>query len=316
VSDFDAVAVARRVLGVEAEALATLAASLGPAFVEAVDLLAAAKGRVILTGIGKSGHVGRKVASTLASTGQPAQFVHATEAAHGDLGMIGAGDIVIALSKSGEQREFAPIIAYAKRFAIPLIAVTAAADSTLGHAADIVLCLPAVPEAAESLDPPTTSTTLMMALGDALAVVLLERRGFTASHFSTLHPGGKLGAGLRLVAELMHGADELPLVTPETAMADAIQVMSDKRFGCVGVASADGRLVGIITDGDLRRHIDGLLDHTAAEIMTTTPRTATRETLAAEALQLIAGVTVLFVVEDERPVGIVSMHDLLRAGVM
>jgi arabinose-5-phosphate isomerase len=316
VSDFDAVAVARRVLGVEAKALATLAASLGAPFVEAVDVLAAAKGRVILTGIGKSGHVGRKIASTLASTGQPAQFVHATEAAHGDLGMISAGDIVIALSKSGEQREFAPIIAYAKRFAIPLIAVTAAADSTLGHAADIVLCLPAVPEAAEALDPPTTSTTLMMALGDALAVVLLERRGFTASHFSTLHPGGKLGAGLRLVSELMHGANELPLVAPETAMADAIRVMSEKRFGCVGVAAADGRLVGIITDGDLRRHIDGLLDHTAAEIMTTTPRTATRETLAAEALQLIAGVTVLFVVEDERPVGIVSMHDLLRAGVM
>ncbi|HXQ46588.1 MAG TPA: SIS domain-containing protein, partial [Caulobacteraceae bacterium] len=211
-SGFDAVAVARRVLGVEAEALAKLAGSLGSAFVEAVDVLAAAKGRVIMTGIGKSGHVGRKIASTLASTGQPAQFVHATEAAHGDLGMIGPGDVVIALSKSGEQREFAPIIAYAKRFAIPLIAVTAAADSTLGHAADIVLCLPAVPEAAESLDPPTTSTTLMMALGDALAVVLLERRGFTASHFSVLHPGGKLGAGLRLVAELMHGPDELPLV--------------------------------------------------------------------------------------------------------
>jgi arabinose-5-phosphate isomerase len=316
VSGFDAVAVARRVLGVEAEALAKLAGSLGSAFVEAVDVLAAAKGRVTLTGIGKSGHVGRKIASTLASTGQPAQFVHATEAAHGDLGMIGPGDVVIALSKSGEQREFAPIIAYAKRFAIPLIAVTAAADSTLGHAADIVLCLPAVPEAAEALDPPTTSTTLMMALGDALAVVLLERRGFTASHFSVLHPGGKLGAGLRLVAELMHGPDELPLVAPETPMADAIRVMSDKRFGCVGVANADGRLVGIITDGDLRRHIDGLLDHTAAEIMTTTPRTATREMLAAEALQLIAGVTVLFVVDDERPVGILSMHDLLRAGVM
>jgi arabinose-5-phosphate isomerase len=315
-SDFDAVAVARRVLGVEAEGLAMLAASLSAPFVEAVEIVAAAKGRIILTGIGKSGHVGRKVASTLASTGQPAQFVHATEAAHGDLGMIASGDVVIALSKSGEQREFAPVIAYAKRFAIPLIAVTASAESTLGRAADIVLQLPDAPEAAERLDPPTTSTTLMMALGDALAVVLLERRGFTASHFSVLHPGGKLGASLRLVAELMHGPDELPLVAPDAPMADAILVMSEKRFGCVGVVEGDGRLVGIITDGDLRRHIDGLLGHTAGEIMTRTPRTASRETLAAEALQLIAGVTVLFVVENDRPIGILSMHDLLRAGVM
>jgi arabinose-5-phosphate isomerase len=316
VSGFDAVAVARRVLAVEADALGRLADSLGPAFVAAVALLAEAKGRTILTGIGKSGHVARKIASTLASTGQPALFVHATEAAHGDLGMIGAGDVVIALSKSGEQREFAPVIAYAKRFAIPLIAITGAPASALGEAADVVLSLPEAPEAADPLDAPTTSTTLQIALGDALAVVLLEQRGFTASHFGVLHPGGKLGASLRHVRELMHAEPELPLVAPETPMADAIKVMSAKRFGCVGVVASDGRLVGIITDGDLRRHIDGLLARTADDVMTRTPRTATPDTLAGEALQLIAGVTVLFVVEDERPVGILSMHDLLRVGVM
>jgi arabinose-5-phosphate isomerase len=315
-SDFDAVATGRRVLGVEAEALARLADSLGPDFVSAVEAMAAAKGRVILTGVGKSGHVARKIASTLASTGEPALFVHATEAAHGDLGMIGVEDVVVALSKSGETRELAQVIAYAKRFRIPLVAITAQADSTLGHAADIVLCLPEAPEAAQPLDAPTTSTTLQMALGDALAVALLERRGFTADHFGVLHPGGKIGAGLRLVGDLMHGPDELPLAAPETPMAEAIRVMSAKRFGCVGITGPDGRLVGIITDGDIRRHIDGLLGRSAGEVMTRTPRVASRDTFAAEAMQLIAGVTVLFVVEDQRPVGILSMHDLLRAGVM
>jgi arabinose-5-phosphate isomerase len=189
-------------------------------------------------------------------------------------------------------------------------------ESALGHAADIVLALPEAPEAAEPLDAPTTSTTLQMALGDALAVALLERRGFTASHFGVLHPGGKLGASLRLVEELMHGPAELPLVAPETPMAEAIRMMSEKRFGCVGIVEPDGRLIGIITDGDIRRHIDGVLGRSAGEVMTRTPRVAARDTLAAEAMQLIAGVTVLFVVEDERPVGILSMHDLLRAGVM
>jgi arabinose-5-phosphate isomerase len=225
-------------------------------------------------------------------------------------------DVVVALSKSGETRELAQVIAYAKRFSIPLIAITAKRDSTLGHAADIVLCLPAAPEAAEPLDAPTTSTTLQMALGDALAVALLERRGFTNSHFSVLHPGGKIGAGLRMVGDLMHGPDELPLVAPETPMAEAIVVMSAKRFGCVGVVEPGGKLVGIVTDGDIRRHIDGLLGRSAGDVMTRTPRVAAPDTLAAEAMQLIAGVTVLFVVEDDRPVGILSMHDLLRAGVM
>jgi arabinose-5-phosphate isomerase len=320
VSGFDAVAVARRVLGVEADALAKLAKGLGPAFVQAVEVLAAAQGRVILTGIGKSGHVGRKIASTLASTGQPAQFVHATEAAHGDLGMIGAGDVVVALSKSGETRELVPIIAYASRFSIPLIAITAIAKSSLGEAADVVLLLPDAAEAAQALDAPTTSTTLMIALGDALAVALLERRGFTASHFGVFHPGGKLGATLRLVRDLMHGPDELPLVQPGTPMHDAIVVMSEKRWGCVGVCDGAGQLVGVITDGDLRRHIDGLFDHTAGDVMTRTPKIVDPGDLAAEALKRMTETpppsTVLFVVEDARPVGILHVHDLLRAGVM
>jgi arabinose-5-phosphate isomerase len=320
VSDFDAVAVARRVLGVEADALAKLAQSLGPAFVEAVEILAAVNGRVILTGIGKSGHVGRKIASTLASTGQPAQFVHATEAAHGDLGMIGPGDAVVALSKSGANSELAPIIAYASRFSIPMIAITAVAASTLGQAADVVLLLPEAAEAAETLDAPTTSTTLMIALGDALAVALLERRGFTASHFGVFHPGGKLGASLRLVGDLMHGPDELPLVAPDTPMSEAIVVMSAKRWGCVGVCDGGGRLVGVITDGDLRRHINGLLDLAAGEVMTRTPKIVDPSDLAAEALKRMTEVlppsTVLLVVKDARPVGILHVHDLLRAGVM
>jgi arabinose-5-phosphate isomerase len=317
---FDAIAVGRRVLGVEAEALLALSAGLDEAFAQAIELLAAAPGRIICTGLGKSGHVARKIAATLASTGAPAHFVHAAEASHGDLGMIGAGDVVLALSKTGETRELADIIAYAKRFAIPLLAMTAVADSSLGRAADLVLLLPDAAEAADALNAPTTSTTLQMALGDALAVALLERRGFTANDFSVLHPGGKLGAMLRTVGDLMHGPAELPLVSPQTAMSEAIVVMSQKRWGCVGVCDASHKLVGIITDGDLRRHIDGLLDHTAGEVMTKAPKVVQARTLAAEALARMTETppptTVLFVVEDERPVGILHVHDLLRAGVM
>ena len=319
-SGFDAIAVARRVLGVEADALTRLSAGLGDAFVQAVELLFAAPGRVVCTGVGKSGHVGRKIASTLASTGTPALFVHAGEASHGDLGMIGAGDVVLALSNSGETRELADIIAYAKRFSIPLVAITAVAQSALGAAADILLLLPDAPEAADALNAPTTSTTLQIALGDALAVALLEHRGFTPTDFSVFHPGGKLGAMLRTVADLMHGPDELPLVGPEETMPEAIVVMSRKRFGCVGVRDTDGRLIGVITDGDLRRHIDDLLSHTAGEIMTRTPKTVPPGMLAGEALALMSypppPINVLFVVEADRPVGILHVHDLLRAGVV
>ncbi len=316
---FDAVAVGRRVLDIEARALDRLAAELGGPFVAAVELFGGLKGRIVCTGVGKSGHVARKIASTLASTGTPAMFVHAAEASHGDLGMIGADDAVLALSKSGEARELADIVAYCRRFAIPLTALTEGADSALGRASDIVLALPQAPEAAQAVDAPTTSTTLQMALGDALAVALLERRGFTPSDFRLFHPGGKLGAALRTVGELMHGGAELPLVAPDALMTDALVVMTEKRFGALGVVEA-GRLAGIITDGDLRRHMAGLLGHTAGEVMTRSPRTVSPTTLAGEALKLMnqstPSFTVVFVVEDDRPVGILHVHDLLRAGVV
>ncbi len=310
--------VGRRVLRTEAEALAQMADGLGDAFVRAVDTLAGLSGRVICTGVGKSGHVARKIAATLASTGRPAIFVHATEASHGDLGMIGPDDAVLALSKSGETRELADVIAYAKRFGAPLIGMTARAESALGRQSDILLLLPDAPEATGQVDAPTTSTTLQIALGDAIAVALLERAGFTAQDFRVFHPGGKLGAMLRTVADLMHGADELPLIGADQPMQQALLVMSEKRFGSVGVTDASGALVGMITDGDLRRHMDGLLIHSAGEVMTKGPRTVEPGTLAAEALKLMneMRITVLFVVDGGRPVGILHVHDLLRAGVI
>lgn len=316
-SGFDAAGVARRVLSIEAEALSAMAQGLNGAFSQAVETLHSIKGRVVCTGVGKSGHVARKIAATLASTGQPSLFVHATEASHGDLGMIGAEDAVLALSKSGETRELADVVAYAKRFGIPLLGMTAKADSALGRAVDILLLLPDSPEAAAAVDAPTTSTTLQIALGDALAVALLERRGFTATDFRVFHPGGKLGSALRTVADLMHKDGELPLVTPEASMQEALLVMTEKRFGCVGVV-ADGRLEGLITDGDLRRHMEGLLGHTAREVMTSHPTTAEPHMLAGEALKIMneRRITVLFVVDQGRPVGILHVHDVLRAGVI
>jgi arabinose-5-phosphate isomerase len=315
---FDAIEVGRRVLLTEAEALREFADGLGRSFVSAVETLFRSDGRIVCTGVGKSGHVGRKIAATLASTGTPALFVHATEASHGDLGMIGPRDVILALSKSGETRELADVVAYARRFSIPLIAVTASAESALGRAADVALVLPDAPEATDNVNAPTTSTTLQMALGDALAVALLERRGFTAQDFGAFHPGGQLGAALRTVGDLMHGEAELPLVEAEAPMHAALIVMTEKRFGVVGVVEAHGRLVGAVTDGDLRRHMEGLLGHTAGEVMTRSPKTATRSMLAADALRVMneSRITVLFVVDDERPVGIVHVHDLLRAGVL
>jgi arabinose-5-phosphate isomerase len=317
-SDFDAIAVGRRALAVEAQGLVTLADTLGESFAQAVEALFNAKGRIVCTGVGKSGHVGRKIAATLASTGSSAMFVHATEASHGDLGMVGQDDVILALSKTGETRELADIIAYAKRFGIPLIGMTASAESALGRASDIVLLLPDAPEAADELNAPTTSTTLQIALGDALAVALLERRGFTPQDFRLFHPGGKLGAMLRTVGDLMHGVDELPLADETTSMAEALLIMTQRRFGCVAVRDGEGRMIGLITDGDLRRHMDGLMGHTAGEVMTHHPLTVDPHTLAAEALRVMneRSVTVLFVVEDERPVGVIHVHDLLRAGVV
>jgi arabinose-5-phosphate isomerase len=245
-------------------------------------------------------------------------FVHANEASHGDLGMIGVDDVVLALSKSGEVKELTDVIHYAKRFGVPLLAMTASAGSALGKAADILLLLPDAPEATDGVNAPTTSTTLQIALGDALAVAVLERRGFTADDFRIYHPGGKLGAMLRTVADIMHGAADLPLVGPEIAMAQALLVMTEKRFGCVGVQDQTGQLSGLITDGDLRRHMDGLLGLTAGQVMTAKPRTVGPDMLAAEALRLMNEwrITVLFVVETGKPVGILHIHDLLRAGVV
>jgi arabinose-5-phosphate isomerase len=319
-TDFDVVAVGRRVLSIEAEALEKLSDSLGQSFVQAVELMHRSKGRIVCMGVGKSGHVARKLAATLASTGTPAMFVHLAEASHGDLGMINPHDVMLVVSKSGEVRELGDTLEYAKRFTIPLIGITGAARSTLCRAADVCLLIPDAPEATAEVSAPTTSTTMQMALGDALAVALLERRGFTAQEFRVLHPGGKIGAMLLTVADLMHAGSELPIVAPHTPMQDALLVMTEKRFGCVAVCDEHGRLQGVITDGDLRRHMDRLLDHNAAEVMTRSPKSVPPGMLAAEALkrmtEALPPVTVLFAVQDDRAVGILHIHDLVRAGVV
>ncbi len=312
----------RRVIDQEAEALAALSLALDHVFGQAVEVLAAVTGRIIVTGMGKSGHIARKLASSLSSTGTPAQFVHPGEASHGDLGMIAPGDAVIALSNSGGTAELSDIIAHCRRFAIPLIALTLRRDSVLSEAANVALVLPEAREACPMGLAPTTSTTMMLALGDALSVALLERKGFTSQDFQVLHPGGALGRTLLRVADIMHRAPELPLCEPDSVMSEAILIMTQRRFGCVGVTGKNGVLSGIITDGDLRRHMaTGLLDMTAREVMTTEPRTVRPQALAAEALGIMNGVrneppvTSLFVVEDTRPVGILHIHDCLRAGV-
>ncbi len=317
-------AAARHVLEAEAAALSRMSADLGDDFSRALDLLegrvvASEHGRVIVSGMGKSGHIGRKISATLASTGTPSFFVHPAEASHGDLGMVTRQDALILLSKSGETAELADIIAYSRRFAIPLIAITERASSALGSAADICLTLPADGEACPLGLAPTTSTTATLALGDAIAVALLERRGFSASDFKTFHPGGKLGQRLLKVRDLMHPLPEVPLIDRDTRMGDALIVMSQKSFGCVGIVDADARLVGIITDGDLRRHMaPDLLDMPAHAVMTASPKTANPDGLAAEALGTMNDrkITSLFVVSaDGRPVGLIHMHDCLRAGV-
>jgi len=315
----DSLASARRVLATESAALARLSDSLGDAFVAALDLLQTASGRAVVTGMGKSGHVGRKIAATLASTGRPAFYVHPAEASHGDLGMIARDDVIVALSNSGETPELGDIVAYSRRFAIPLIGVTARPASTLAQAADVALVLPDSPEACPMGLAPTTSTTMMLALGDALAVALLERKGFSAADFKLFHPGGQLGRRLLRVADLMHGGDRLPLVPPTASMGEVLLVMTEKSLGCAGVVESDGRLAGIITDGDLRRHMrPDLLGLTAAEVMTRAPKTTSPGTLAAEALRLMndRAITGLFVLGPEgQPVGVLHVHDCLRAGL-
>ena len=317
-----AIASAARTLQVEYEGLGQLKSALAQGMAEpfgrAVVTLANAKGRVVVTGIGKSAHVGNKIAATMASTGTPAFFVHATEASHGDLGMVTADDAIIALSWSGETVELGNIITYSRRFRVPLIAITSKATSALGSQADVVLELPKAKEACPHGLAPTTSTTMQLALGDALAVALLEAKGFSAHDFKIFHPGGKLGASLKYVRDLMHQGDAMPLVPADMLMADALLIMTRKTFGCVGVVDAGGRLGGMITDGDLRRHMSGgLLQMRAGDIMTRKPDTLTPMTLASAALEHFNSRkrTQMFVVDGGLPVGILHVHDLLRAGV-
>ena len=297
---------------------AALQSDLGGSFASAADLIRNAKGRLIVTGLGKSGHIGRKVAATFASTGTPAFFVHAAEASHGDLGMITADDVIMALSWSGEQPEMKNLITYAKRFRIPLIAMTAESESTLSKAADIALTLPKAREACPHNLAPTTSSLMMLALGDALAIALLEGRGFTSVDFSVLHPGGKLGAMLKYARDLMHSGDAVPLKPLGTRMSDALVEMSSKGFGCVGIVDARGAIVGIVTDGDLRRHMrPDLMTAMVDDVMTKNPKTIPRDLLASEALEILnsSKITALIVTDANRPVGIVHLHDILRAGV-
>jgi arabinose-5-phosphate isomerase len=297
--------------------VASLRDGLGASFAAAIELIRSAQGRVIVTGMGKSGHVGHKIASTFASTGTPAAFVHPAEASHGDLGMITKSDVILALSWSGETAELKNLTDYSKRHNISLIAMTASADSTLAKNADVVLALPQAREACPHNLAPTTSALMQLALGDALAIALLESHGFTAVDFGMLHPGGKLGTLLKQVRDLMHSGEQVPLAPLGTRMSEAILVMSAKGFGCVGLTDPNGLLVGIITDGDLRRHMRNDLLHVVVDdIMTHRPKTVRPDQLISETLELLNSmkVTALFAVEDGKPVGVIHIHDLLRAG--
>ncbi|MCV0428121.1 MAG: KpsF/GutQ family sugar-phosphate isomerase [Roseibium sp.] len=311
----------KRVIQLEAKALEALANSLDSSATAAVELIWKTRGRVICAGVGKSGHVATKIAATLASTGTAAQFVHPSEASHGDLGMITQQDSVIALSKSGETRELSDLLAYCKRFGIPLLGLTARRESTLGKLADIVLLIPEIEEACGETRAPTTSTTMMMAYGDALAVALIERRGFTAQAFSRYHPGGSLGAALAKVEDLMHVGHAIPLAQVGDPMSEALIEMSSKGFGCVGVVDQIGQLAGVITDGDLRRKMSGdLTSQLVDNVMTTPARSVSTGTLAAEALRIMTSgktkVTSLFVCDGkQRTMGLLHIHDLLRAGL-
>lgn len=312
------IASGRAVIAREIEGLQALSSSLGKAFSQAVSLIDGLEGRLIVSGMGKSGHVARKIAATFASTGTPAFFVHPGEASHGDLGMVTDKDAMLLLSNSGETTELRDMVAFSRRFSIPLIAMVRRQGSMLVEAADVALVLPEVPEASDT-GAPTTSTTMMLTLGDAIAIALTDRRGFTKEDFHVFHPGGKLGARFTCVKDLMHGEEELPLVDRSAAMHDVLLVMTAKRFGCAGVVDDAGKILGIITDGDLRRHMESdLLTKTAEEVMTKEPQTTRPKALAAEALNIMneRSITALFVCEDKKPKGILHIHDCLRAGVM
>ncbi|HFB55061.1 MAG TPA: KpsF/GutQ family sugar-phosphate isomerase [Hellea balneolensis] len=318
--DIDIIEIARRVLKTEQEGLKALSASLGTEFKDTVSFITSVKGHVILAGVGKSGHVARKIAATLASTGTPSLFVHPTEASHGDMGMITKGDAVIALSRSGETHEFADMLAFCRRFSVPIIAITGHANSTLAKAAQHVLLLPDAPEACAVTGAPTTSTTLQISLGDALAVALLEARGFTAHDFKAFHPGGRLGAQMASASDLMHEGDHMPLVKTGTNMVIALETMSAKGFGCVGVVDPKGNLAGMITDGDIRRNLDKDLTKLDVDvIMTKAPKTIESDMLAIDALRYMTkeppNVMQVFVVDGQKAIGILHMHDLIRAGL-
>ncbi|MGB4101716.1 MAG: KpsF/GutQ family sugar-phosphate isomerase [Alphaproteobacteria bacterium] len=318
-SDNNFEVIGKKVLTAESDALRALANSLNGGFSEAVKLIAAAKGRVVVSGMGKSGHIGRKIAATLASTGTPAMFVHPGEASHGDLGMVTSDDVVVAISNSGETHELSDLIGYTRRYDLPLIGITSGAKSALAEAADVLLLLPPVAEVCPMGLAPTTSTTMTLALGDALAVAVLDHKGFTPADFRNFHPGGKLGSRLKRVADLMHAGSELPLARPDSLMSEVLMTMTERSFGCVGIVDAQGKLAGIFTDGDLRRHIGpDLLGKKAADVMTKNPLTIEAHALAAEALNILNAKrrTQLFVVDaDHKPVGIIHIHDLLRAGI-
>lgn len=315
----DPLAIAKDVLSQEIKGLELLKTALGEDFAGAVALLNSAAGRVVVTGMGKSGHVARKIAATLASTGTPALFVHPAEASHGDLGMISADDVILALSKSGETAELGDLLAHAARFTIPVVAITAEMHSTLAKAAVASLILPEADEACGQTFAPTTSTTMMMALGDALAVALLRERGFTAGDFQGFHPGGRLGAALRRARDLMHGADGLPLTSEDTPMPEVVKTISGGGFGCVGVVDENGLLIGVITDGDIRRQFDKIAQNKLArDVMTKEPRTAAPDTLAGDVLAHMSRnkITAVFVIEHGKPVGIIHVHDCLSIGVL
>jgi arabinose-5-phosphate isomerase len=310
---------ARRVLSTASEALTQLAAALNGDFSHAVGLMLAAKGRVIVSGMGKSGHVARKIAATLSSTGTPAYFVHPAEASHGDMGVITRQDVLLLLSWGGETAELSDLITYAKRHRIPIIAIGANPDSTLIKASDVKLVLPRAPEACPMGLAPTTSTTMMLSLGDALAVALMERKGFSPDQYRDFHPGGSLGRALIRVSDLMHSGDSVPLARPDTPMRELLLTMASGRLGCVGIVDAAGALAGIVTDGDIRRHAAGIENRLASEVMTAGPKIARPDQLAAEALALMTEnkITQLFVLEEGDPVpkGVIHIHDCLRAGL-
>jgi arabinose-5-phosphate isomerase len=314
---------ALRTLDAEAGGISALSHALrnglGPALVEAVELIRRAQGRLIVTGMGKSGHVGRKIAATFASTGTPAFFVHPGEASHGDLGMITPDDVIMALSWSGETIELKNLIDYSRRFKIGLVAVTAEADSTLGRASDVALVLPQAREACPHNLAPTTSSLMQLALGDAMAVALLESRGFTELDFKALHPGGRLGAMLKFVRDVMRSDGDVPLAASGARMSDAIVEMSAKNVGCIGITNPSGHLIGIITDGDLRRHMKpGLTEAGVDDVMTRSPKTCRPDQLVSEVIEMLntSKITAIFVVENAKPVGVVHLHDLLRIGVV